>query len=118
MQAVSIHRLVRGRASLRARRWICLARRLDRFEFIRDDPAGPVVCTAAEGSRDLTHTQKRTYQALIAAKALEFSQPLPFTDLPLYDWMVESIDGIRMVEDTTWSFCCAPTPVQASPSRC
>jgi len=80
-----------------------------RFEFIGDDPAGTtLVCTAAGGSRDLTHTQERIYQALIGLRALEFDQPLPFTGLPLYEWMAESIDGIRVIEDAPGSSCCAP----------
>jgi hypothetical protein len=82
-----------------------------RFEFIGDDPAGAaLVCSAADGSRDLTHSQERIYQALIAFRALKFDRALPFTNLPLYDWMAQSIDGIRVVEDAPGSSCCAPPP--------
>ncbi len=82
-----------------------------RFEFNGDDPAGSaLVCTAAAGSRNLTHSQERIYQALIAIRALQFNQPLPFTNLPVYDWMAQSIEGIRVIEDAPGSSCCAPPP--------
>jgi hypothetical protein len=79
-----------------------------RFEFVTTDPNGPeLVCTTAGGSRDLTHTQERIYQALIALRALEFEQALPWTTLPLYEWMTESIEGIRVIEGVG-SACCTP----------
>jgi hypothetical protein len=91
-----------------------------RFEFIDengdgvlDDPApqgNALRCTTASGSRNLTQSQERTYQALIALRALQFTQPLPFTNLNLYAWMRNSIRGIRTRSDVSESFCCTPPP--------
>jgi hypothetical protein len=91
-----------------------------RFEYLDedgdgdlDDPApegNALRCTAASGSRNLTQSQERTYQVLIALRALQFNQPLPFTNLNLYDWMRRSIRGIRIRSDVDGSFCCTPPP--------
>lgn len=78
------------------------------FQFDADPTAGEFVCTSAEGSADLTQLQERAYQALIIMRRLSFSEPLPWTDLPLYDWFVSTIDGIRFRDDITNSFCCEP----------
>jgi hypothetical protein len=78
-----------------------------------DDPAplgNALRCTAAAGSRNLTQSQERTYQVLIALRALNFNQPLPFTSLNLYAWMRDSIRGIRIRSDVAGSFCCEPPP--------
>ena len=54
----------------------------------RDDRTGPtLVCRASDGSRDLTMAAKTTYQTIIVADLLEFSKPLPWTDLSLGDWL-------------------------------
>ena len=76
-----------------------------------DPTAGVLVCTAAAGSADLTRLQERTYQALRVMKALRFERPLPWTALPLYDWLVGAIDGIRFRGDIEFSFCCDPPGV-------
>ncbi len=76
-----------------------------------DPTAGALVCTAAAGSADLTRLQERTYQALRAMKALRFERPLPWTALPLYDWLEGAIDGIRFRGDIAFSFCCDPPGV-------
>ncbi len=68
----------------------------------------PLACRIAEGSRDLTPLQKRTYNILLLMKQLRFTQPLPWTDKLLYKWMVDTIDGIRFRADIEHSFCCAP----------
>ena len=78
-----------------------------RFEFTGDLTGEGLFCTAAEGSRDLTHFEERVYQALIALRALEFNAALPWTDKNLYEWMADSIDGIRLRTDITASSCCA-----------
>ncbi len=76
-----------------------------------DDPSpqgNTLVCTAAQGSRNLTQSQERLYQALIALRALSFSQTLPFTSKNLYAWMRDSIAGIRLRADVSGSSCCEP----------
>jgi hypothetical protein len=89
-----------------------------RFEMIDvdgdgtpDDPApegNALRCTAAQGSRDLTQSQERLYQVLIAFRAIEFDASLTFTDKNLYEWLTDSIEGIRIRSDVAGSFCCTP----------
>lgn len=45
------------------------------------------------------------YQLLRALGALEFDQPLPWTDLSLYDWLGNSITGF-VITDAPESYCC------------
>jgi hypothetical protein len=78
------------------------------FQFDADPTAGEYICTAAEGSADLTHLQERAYQALIIMKRLSFTEALPWTDLFLYNWFINTVDGIRFRDDITNSFCCEP----------
>jgi hypothetical protein len=71
--------------------------------------AGPLVCTAAAGSADLTFIQERTYQAVLLLRRISFSRALPWTDLSLYDWFVASIDGIIFRADFGGAgYCCNP----------
>ena len=74
-----------------------------------DDPSAPaLVCTAAAGSHDLTQLQKNTYNTILLMRELEFDQPFPWTSKHLYQWFIDSIDGIRLREDIPYSFCCDP----------
>ncbi len=81
-----------------------------RFE---DDPtAGTLVCTAAEGSADLTRLQERTYHAVLLRRRFTFTQPLPWTDQALYEWFIGSIRGIRFDNDLPgFGYCCSPPRV-------
>lgn len=83
------------------------------FEGAND---GELVCKASEGSADLTALQKGAYQALLAMKMLTFTRPLPWTDLPLYDWFVSTAKGIRFRDDIPLGFCCSPARVINIPS--
>ena len=68
-----------------------------------------VVCSEAESGRELTRVQKHLYTALMALRAIEFDQPLPWTDQDnLYAWLVERIAGIRLRSDVGASYCCQP----------
>jgi hypothetical protein len=81
------------------------------FEY---DPTAPALaCHAANDSADLTTLQKRVYQTIYVMRLLNFSQPLPWTDLQLYDWLVGAIDGIRFIDGSGggYSFCCEPSNV-------
>jgi len=82
-----------------------------KLTFESDPTSGRLVCTARQGSADLTRLQERTYQALITMKRLQFNRPLPWTDKTLYDWFVASVDGIRFRRDIENSFCCEPENV-------
>ncbi|MBI3739599.1 MAG: hypothetical protein HY258_11180 [Chloroflexi bacterium] len=78
------------------------------FEY---DPTAPtLVCHAADGSADLTALQKHAYQTIYVMHLLNFSQPLPWTDKQLYDWLVGAIDSIRFIDGggSGYSFCCDP----------
>lgn len=74
------------------------------FEY---DPTETLVCSASKGSRDLTALQKRAYQTIYVMRLLNFSQPLPWTEKPLYAWLIDVIDGIRFVKGGV-SHCCEP----------
>jgi hypothetical protein len=79
--------------------------------FDADPTAGVIACTAAAGSRDLTPLEKDAYAALRAMKALGFSRPLPWTPKTLYQWFVDTADGIRFRDDVEFSSCCSPARV-------
>jgi hypothetical protein len=66
----------------------------------------PLVCRAADGSADLTRIQKRIYFALILMKELRFTQPLPWTDKPLYEWFRDLTNGVRYTAGDGNSSCC------------
>lgn len=73
-----------------------------------DAGAPALVCTEAQGSRNLTHVQERVYQALKAMTLIRFTEPLPWTAQPtLFDWMVTEagIHGM-VIDDTGVSYCC------------
>ena len=77
-----------------------------RLEFIQDPTAGTLVCTAAEGSVDLTLVEKNLYHAILAMRWIEFDEPLPWTELTLYDWFVQAINGVRADGREEISWCC------------
>ncbi len=72
---------------------------------------GTLACKESEGSRDLTPLQKRAYQSIMIMKAIDFDSPLPWTDKNLYQWFIDTIDGIRFRADAQNSFCCDPANV-------
>ncbi len=76
--------------------------------FIGDLTAGNLICRAADGSADLTLLQERAYQVLVVMQRLKFDQPLPWTDLSLYDWFASNIDSIRFDSANEYSSCCNP----------
>ena len=70
------------------------------LEVVFIDRAGSLACTESAGSVDLTVNQMGAYQTLRLMKAARFSEPLPWTELSLWDWLVAAIDGIEF--DSTW----------------
>lgn len=79
--------------------------------FEADPSAGEgLVCTAAEGSADLTKVQKKAYQALLMFDRLRFDAPLPFTQNTLDVWLYQEtgVQGIRFRDDIAFSSCCDP----------
>jgi hypothetical protein len=70
-----------------------------------DDPTGPdLVCTAAAGSADLTYLQERAYQAVLSMWRIPFDAPLPWTELQLFDWFAQEVNGIIFRGSS--SYCC------------
>ena len=62
------------------------------------------MCTAAEGSADLTHLQERAYQSILAIRRIQFDTPLPWTDLTLWQWFDGEVKGITYRPGI--SYCC------------
>ncbi len=81
------------------------------LSFESDPTAGTFECTSANGSRDLTAFQRNVYTTLIVMKKLEFTQPLPWTDKQLYQWLIDTIDGMRFRSDIENSSCCDPAGI-------
>lgn len=76
--------------------------------FEGEDPsaAGGFVCRASDGSKDLTRMQERVYQALRVFRTIKFDAPLPWTEKPVYDWLVSSVKGIRFNTTLFGGNCC------------
>ncbi len=73
------------------------------------DPTAPtLVCTAADGSADLTRMKERFYDALLVMREMSFARPLPWTSKPLYEWLNDAIAGIRLRTDIANTSCCSP----------
>jgi hypothetical protein len=78
------------------------------ISFEMDLTGQPLACTAEDGSWNLTVFQKRFYNTLLVMKNIQFAQPLPWTNKPLYGWFIDVIDGIRVRPDVRLSYCCDP----------
>ena len=76
------------------------------LELVFISRAGSLACTESAGSVDLTVTQMGAYQTLRLMKAARFSEPLPWTELSLWDWLVAAIDGIEFDSTVADSSCC------------
>lgn len=74
--------------------------------FTSDPSAGQLVCTTAEGSRDLTLLQERAYQAVLMFTWIRFDAPLPWTSQSLDAWFARAIHGVDFRSDTQYSYCC------------
>lgn len=62
-------------------------------------------CEAEIDLQGPTNRRWALYQALRAIHVIRFEQPLPWTSLPLYDWLKGAIDGIAL-SDPECSYCC------------
>jgi hypothetical protein len=85
--------------------------------FTSDPSAGVLVCTAAQGSRDLTLLQERAYQAVLMFTWIRFDAPLPWTDLTLDKWFAHAVHGVNFGNDSANSYCCLPGGVIAIQSK-
>ena len=80
------------------------------LQFEADPSAGALVCAADSGSANLTGFQERAYHAVLLLRRIGFTRQLPWTDLALFDWFVEAIDGIRFKSDFPgFGYCCTPS---------
>ena len=80
------------------------------LQFEADPSAGALVCAADSGSANLTGFQERAYRAVLLLRRIGFTRQLPWTDLALFDWFVEAIDGIRFKSDFPgFGYCCTPS---------
>jgi hypothetical protein len=83
-----------------------------RLDFDADPTSRePLVCRSSEGSRDLSPMKRRVYNMLLLMQGIEFDQPLPWTNAPLYKWLTSAIRGIRFRDDIQNPFCCNPERV-------
>jgi hypothetical protein len=64
-------------------------------------------CTGAKG-KDLSLLQSRVYRALATMRALEFSEPLPWTKDSAYRWLTKTVRGVRFTANARTSSCCGP----------
>jgi hypothetical protein len=74
--------------------------------FDSDPTSGTLVCSAEQGSVNLTLLQKNTYRVFAVMQQVPFTEPLPWTPLPLYEWFVNAVEGVRFSDQTEVSFCC------------
>ena len=73
-------------------------------------PPSPTVCRG-EGLPDgLSYYEERLYAQLLMFRTVQIDTPLPWTNLPLWDWLRHAIAGI-VVETGDHSFCCGPAKV-------
>jgi hypothetical protein len=81
-----------------------------RMSFESDPTVGKLVCRAVTRSVDLTRLQRNAYNAILVMKHIEFDAPLPWTDMPLYDWFLNTISAIRFRDDISNHSCCGTPP--------
>ena len=62
--------------------------------FQPETTEGDLVCRETEGSADLTWVQAQTYLSLLYLRRLRFDQPLPWTPLPIYEWLRQTFQRI------------------------
>ena len=87
------------------------------MKFTSDPSAGTLVCTAAQGSRDLTLLKKRAYQAVLMFTWIRFDAPLPWTRLTLDAWFAHAIHGVDFRADYQYSYCCLTGGIIAVQSK-
>jgi hypothetical protein len=77
------------------------------FDIEFDDAAGlpPLACENGLDPSGGVNPRLAIYQALRVMAALDFDQPLPWTEKNLYAWLNGAIDGI-LLTTTDMSHCC------------
>ncbi|OGO18592.1 MAG: hypothetical protein A2Z14_12040 [Chloroflexi bacterium RBG_16_48_8] len=78
------------------------------FDILFDStiPFPPYGCQNGTGPDGEVNPKLTLYQGLRVIHALHFNQPLPWTELSLYEWLKGAIHGI-VITDAEFSHCCA-----------
>jgi hypothetical protein len=71
-----------------------------------DVSAGVLACREQEGSVDLTVVENNVYQSLLFLRRMRFDRPLPWTTLPVYDWVRATIPNGIVIESSGVSRSC------------
>jgi hypothetical protein len=71
-----------------------------------DVSAGVLTCRERDGSVDLTVVENNIYQSLIFLRRMRFDRPVPWTSLPVYDWVRETIPLGIVIESSGSSHSC------------
>jgi hypothetical protein len=71
-----------------------------------DVSAGVFACRERDGSVDLTIVENQVYQALLLLRRMRFDRPLPWTALPVYDWVRATIPQGIVIEPSGVSYSC------------
>lgn len=71
-----------------------------------DVSAGVLACRESDGSVDLTVVQNLIYQSLLFLRRVRFDRPLPWTSLPVYDWLRATIPNGIVIESSGASRSC------------
>ena len=75
-------------------------------QIISDVSAGVLVCRERDGSTDLTVIEHNIYQSLLFLRRMQFDRPLPWTDLPVYEWVRRTVPNGIAVHSTGSSSSC------------
>lgn len=76
------------------------------LDFVYDITADTQVCSTSNGSVDLSLVEKNLYHAILAMRWIEFDEPLPWTELTLYDWFIQAVNGVIVDGQEEYSHCC------------
>lgn len=77
------------------------------FSIVFDETANlpPYDCQDGQDPSGIANPRLVVYQSLRAVAALRFDQPLPWTELPLYEWLRSTINGFVITAGESSSCC-------------
>jgi len=74
--------------------------------FLGDPTERVLTCFSADGSKDLTLLEKNVYNTFLVMQEISFDLPLPWTELDLFDWFSQAVNGVVFDPDAQFSRCC------------
>jgi hypothetical protein len=78
---------------------------------VRSDlSAGTLTCREEDGSLNLSPAQFGVYTALLFLREIRFDEPLPWTSLPVYEWLRTAIPKGILIDSTGDSRSCVRCP--------